>query len=319
MASIRKVGKRWRAEIARKGVRKSRVFATRREASDWAAHEEFLITGGEKVAATLSFGDVLKRYSREVSPSKRGARWEIMRLEKMQRDPIARKRLSDVTAADLARWRDTRLGEVQPGTVRREMGILSGVFSVAKKEWGLLRSNPMENVKKPPSPQGRERLPTPAEIERLRDAAGDLSTYTGRAFHAFMFSCETAMRAGEVCGLTWDCIDLDRGVAHLHKTKNGRPRDVPLSRAARAMLVELESFPRVFSMTPRQLDANWRKLRAKAKVDGLTFHDSRHHAITQLAQRVEVLDLARIVGHTDLKMLMRYYNRSASDIADMLG
>lgn len=319
MASIRKVGKRWRAEIARKGVRKSAMFSTRQEAKDWAAHEEFLITGGEKVAATLSFGDVLDRYAREVSPTKRGVRWEQIRLEKLRRDPIARKRLSDLAPSDIGDWRDKRLSEVAPGSVRREMALLSGVFSVAVKEWGLLRSNPMASVRKPPEPRGRDRLPTSDEIDRLRAAAGNLSTYTGRAFHAFQFSCETAMRAGEVCGLRWKHIDLERGVAHLPLTKNGSARDVPLSSAARDMLRALSDRAKVFDMTPRQLDSNWRRLRGKAGVDGLTFHDSRHAAITQLAQRVEVMDLARIVGHTDLKMLLRYYNRSASDIADMLG
>jgi len=85
------------------------------------------------------------------------------------------------------------------------------------------------------------------------------------------------------------------------------------------MLAALADRPKVFDMTPRQLDANWRRLRSKAKVEGLTFHDARHAAITQLAQRVEVMDLARIVGHTDLKMLLTYYNRSAEDIASLLG
>lgn len=319
VASIRKVGKKWRAEVARKGVRKSSMFATRQEAKDWAAHEEFLITGGERVAAVLSLGDVFGRYAREVSPGKRGGRWEQVRLEKLRRDPLAKRRLSDVSSADLAAWRDKRLTEVAPGSVRREMELMSAVFTRAVKEWELLRSSPMRNVRKPAPARARERLPSPDEIDRLRASAGPLATYTGRAFHAFMFSCETAMRAGEVCGLRWEHIDLDAGVAHLPMTKNGTSRDVPLSRTARDMLRELADRPKVFDMTPRQLDANWRRLRSKAKVEGLTFHDSRHAAITQLAQKVEVMDLARIVGHTDLKMLLRYYNRSASDIANLLG
>lgn len=319
VASIRKVGKRWRAEVARKGVRKSAMFATRQEAKDWAAHEEFLITGGEKVAATMSVGDLFDRYAREVSPGKRGGRWEIIRLEKFQRDPLAKKRLSDLTATDLATWRDMRLGEITGGSVRREMQLMSSVFTKAAKEWGLMRASPLANVRKPPPGRARERLPTPDEIDRLRAKAGDLSTYTGRALHAFLFSCETAMRAGEVCGLRWEHIDLERGVAHLPMTKNGTSRNVPLSSTARAMLKNLEDRPKVFAMTPSQLDANWRQLKKKAKVVGLTFHDSRHAAITQLAQKVEVMDLARIVGHTDLKMLLRYYNRSAEDIADLLG
>lgn len=317
MASIRKVGKRWRAEIARKGVRKSAMFATRQEAKDWAAHEEFLITGGERVSAAMSLGDLFDRYAREVSPSKRGRRWEQIRLEKLCRDPLARKRLSDVGATDLASWRDKRLGEVKTGTVRREMELMSAVFTQAVREWGLLRVSPMATVRKPPPGRPRDRLPTDAEIERLRAAAGGLDTYSGRAFHAFLFSCETAMRAGEICGLRWEHIT--GRVAHLPLTKNGTARDVPLSTKARAMLDELSDRAKVFDMVPSQLDANWRKLRAKAGVKGLTFHDARHAGVTQLAQKVEVMDLARIVGHKNISQLLIYYNRSADDIADLLG
>lgn len=318
MASIRKVGNKWKAEIERKGVRKAKRFATRQEAKDWAAREEFLITGGEKVAATITFADLMQRYSREVSPTKRGRRWEQIRLEKLCRDPLAKKRVSDVDAAALSKWRDKRLGEVKPNTVRREMELMSAVFTQAVKEWGLLRSSPMANVRKPAPGRPRDRLPTADEIDRLRAAAGDLNTYTGRAFHAFMFSIETAMRAGEVCGLRWEHIDLDRRVAHLPMTKNGRPRDVPLSTAARDMLIALEGFNRVFNLSPRQLDANWRKLKGKARVEGLNYHDSRHAAITALAKKVEVMDLARIVGHTNVSQLLTYYNESAADIAKKL-
>lgn len=318
MATFRKVGKKWRAEITRKGIRKSSMFPTRQEAKDWAAHEEFLITGGEKVAATLSLGDLFDRYAKEVSPGKRGGRWEIVRLEMLKRDPMAARRLSDVGSPEIADWRDRRLEEVAPSTVRRELEMMSAVFVKCVKEWGLIRSNPVSDVRKPPPGKPRERLPTDEEIKRLRAVAGGLSTYNGRAFHAFMFSIETAMRAGEICNLSWDNIDLDRKQAHLPITKNGTSRNVPLSSVARQMLRELEGFPRVFSLSPRQLDANWRKLRSKAKVEGLTFHDARHAAITQLAQKVEVMDLARIVGHKNVSQLLTYYNRSAQDIADLL-
>lgn len=318
MASIRKLGKRWRAEIARKGVRKSKVFATRQEAKDWAAHEEFLITGGEKVAATLTLGEVFDRYAREVSPTKRGRRWEQIRLEKLRCDPIARKRLSDVSAAVLAIWRDTRLLSVAPNTVRREMALLSAVFTQCVREWGLLRLNPLATVKKPAPGKPRDRLPTPDEIDRLRAAAGNLSTYTGRAFHAFLFSCETAMRAGEICGLRWEHIN--GRVAHLPLTKNGASRDVPLSSRALALLDELRGRPKVFDMVPSQLDANWRKLRAKAGVEGLNFHDARAQACVTLSRVLDPFELARVTGHKDLRVLLNtYYRKSAERIADKLG
>lgn len=128
------------------------------------------------------------------------------------------------------------------------------------------------------------------------------------------------MRAGEICGLTWDRVDLSERVAHLVKTKNGRPRDVPLSTEAVRLIEALPHADPVFGLSSRQLDALWRKLRDRAGVVDLTFHDSRAEAVLRLSKKLEVLELARMTGHTDLNMLIRvYYRASASDIAKRLG
>lgn len=53
-------------------------------------------------------------------------------------------------------------------------------------------------------------------------------------------------------------------------------------------------------------------------IDDATFHDLRHLAITRLAQKIDVLDLARMTGNRDLKKLMIYFNPTAEDIAKKL-
>ncbi|WP_306150656.1 site-specific integrase [Roseovarius sp. MMSF_3281] len=319
MASISKHGKQWRAQIARRGIRKSKVFPTRQAAKDWAAREEYKISNGEKVAASMRLSEVLDRYAREVSPSKRGHRWEILRLERMQRE-IGHHRLGDFTAKDVAAWRDARLQEVAPGSVRREMGLLGAVMRQAVEEWGLMQSSPTKGVRKPAEPPPRDRLPTDDEIERLAYVAGDdLTTSTGRVFHAFRFACETAMRAGEIVGLTWGNVDLDRRVAHLPKTKNGHSRDVPMTAEAVRLLRELPYADPVFGLNTAQMDALFRSIRAKAEIEGLRFHDSRAYALTNLSRKVDVLTLAKISGHRDLRILSNtYYRESAEDIAKRL-
>lgn len=321
MASITRYKTGWRAQVQRGTVRKSKTFATRQEAKDWAAREEHLAINGKAVARGETLAKLFDRYAREVSPAKRGHRWEVIRLDLLARDPIAQIRLGDLTRQDLAAWRDRRLRAVAPGTVRRERVLLSAVLSHAAKVWQLIDDNPMRYVKAPAEPPPRDRLPTADELERLAHAAGsDLSTHTGRAWHAFRFAMETAMRAGEIVGLTWARVDLQKRVAHLPMTKNGKPRDVPLSSAAVALLQDLPRMDPVFGLTSRQLDALWRRLRDRAAVNGLRFHDSRAAATTMLARKVDVLDLARITGHTDLRQLIStYYRESAADIAGRLG
>jgi integrase len=317
MASITKHKSGWRAQVARQGVRKSKTFPTKQEARDWAARQEHLILSREKIAAAMTLGEVFARYADEVSPTKRGYRWEVIRLAKFQRDKIATVQLRDLSASHFATWRDARLREVAPASVAREMNLMGAVLTRARKEWQIIPHNPLADVRKPSKPPPRNRLPTPDEIERLQHVAGsDLTTATARAFHAFRFACETAMRAGEIVRLRWS--DISGNVAHLPKTKNGFPRDVPLSKAALDLLAELPRADPVFDLTSAQLDALFRKVRKAAAIEDLTFHDSRHHAVTQLARRLDVMDLARMVGHRNLGQLLSYYNAAPSDIASRL-
>lgn len=320
MASIRRLKSgAWRAEVFRQGVRKSAAFPTRQAAKDWAARQEYLILNADSAQAQGTLGELLDRYAREVSPAKRGARWEILRLALIGRDKIAAIRLADLRPADLADWRDRRLRQVAPGSVIREMKLLSAAINVALKEWGLLTRNPMAEVRRPPAPQPRQRLPTAAELERLAMSAGaDLTAATARAFHAFLFAIETGMRAGEIVGLTWARIDVTRRVAHLPLTKNGTARDVPLSREAIRLLQALPAAEPVFGLTTRQLDVLWRKLRDRAAVVGLTFHDSRAEAVTRLSQKLDALSLARMIGHRNIAQLMTYYREDAQALAKRL-
>lgn len=321
MASIRKLPSgSFRAEIARKGQRTSKVFESRQAAKDWAARQEFLILeAAEAPVDHGNFGDLLKRYGEEVSPTKRSERWEAARLAKFREDSLGKVRLADLKASDFADWRDRRLKAVAPGTVIRELQLMSAALNRARKEWGIVTTNPVADIVKPAKPPARDRLPTPDEMERLAYAAGsDLSTATARSFHAFKFGIETAMRAGEIVGLTWDRIDMARRVARLDHTKNGRPRDVPLSSEAIRLLEALPKLDPVFGLDNRLLDALWRKVRNKAKADGLNFHDSRHAAITRLSKKLDVLALARMVGHSDLRMLQVYYNETAEELARRL-
>ena len=319
MATFRKSKTGWRAEVARAGVRASKVFSTKREAQDWASRKEYEILNGSRIVARMELRELFSRYAREVSSQKRGYRWEALRLDRWGQSDLGAKRLDDLEPSDFAMWRDARLLEVAPATVRREMTLMGAVFSVARREWGLIGVSPLADVRKPREPAARDRLPTSEELERLELSAGnDLNNATARAFHAFLFAGETAMRAGEIVAMKWEHVDLERRVVELPMTKNGTSRHVPLSRRAVEMLRRLPEADPVFAIDLRQLDALWRKVRDRAAVEGLTFHDSRHWAITMLAKKLDVMDLARMVGHRNVNQLLTYYNESAEDLAKRL-
>jgi integrase len=108
-------------------------------------------------------------------------------------------------------------------------------------------------------------------------------------------------------------------VARLTMTKNGLSRDVPLSKEAIRLLGLLPKTDGVlFGLKSTQVDTSFRAIKSGIEGADYTFHDSRHLAITRLSRKVDAMALARLVGHTDLKMTLRYYNPSAKDLAKLL-
>ena len=96
---------------------------------------------------------------------------------------------------------------------------------------------------------------------------------------------------------------------------HGDRRDVPLSTRAVALF---SLIPEGVAVTPAQIDAHWRKARAETDIINLTFHDSRHQAITDLAKKLHVLELAKMVGQRNPKNLLIYFNETATEIAKRL-
>lgn len=311
MAHIYRNGNRWRAQVDKAGVRESGTFDTRKEAQEWAAAIETELAGG--LAGKIpdkTFADLLDRYALEVSAHKKSGRWEQIRINLVKRYPVAKVKLANLNQTHFKAFRDTRLGSVSAASVRREWNILHHACNIAIDEWKWLKVNPMGGVKRPAPGIPRQRLASDEEIERLKLAAGYPSdSVASRVVAAFLFAVETGMRAGEICSLT----TIDGVVARLPMTKNGTARNVPLSPAALRIWM-----PGGFDLTPRQIDANFRKLRAAAGIEGLHFHDSRATAITRLSKRLDPLTLARMVGHKNLNELMTYYRESAEDIAEKL-
>jgi len=151
---------------------------------------------------------------------------------------------------------------------------------------------------------------------------------------------ETGMRRGEICGMRREHIDLTHGVVHLPDTKNGTSRDVPLTPWAkevlRRFLVGRSLRGPVFSMRPGSVTRAFiracararRQYQALCQTNGrrahpayfqdLRLHDLRHEALSRLAEVFEMHTLAKVGGHQDTRMLLRYYHPRGSDLARML-
>jgi integrase len=318
----------WRIQIEVKGARESGTFPTKREAEAWRDQRsaELRAIKGGRAGEVHTFDEALKKYALEVVPDKRGWAKETIRIkafrESKDHDALPRrKRLAEITPTDLNAWRDSRLKMNARGTVLRDMTLLSAVFEKCK-EWGWLEANPMREVKRPAEPDHRERVITAREVDamvaQLGLTDGPIRTVSQAVAVCFLAALETGMRAGELCALTWDRVHGP--YVRLLETKNGKPRDVPLTPTAQTLLERMRGWDDllVFGLTTQSLDALFRKARDRAKLAGFTFHDSRHTAATRLAPKLHVLDLCRMFGWSNPKQAMTYYNATAADIAARL-
>lgn len=328
MAYIRKDGSKWRVQVERNGVRKSGSFDTKAAATAWGAREEAAILDakhGQYPRKTLK--DALERYVDDVSVKKQGYRFEKLRLEAFARNfpEIAGKVISKVDSSDMAGWRDSRLKQVSSGSVQREINLLSNVFTKARDEWRWCGETPFKGVSRPGDNASRTRRVTDAEVSSICRALsyqGKVETKLHEVALAFLLSLETAMRAGEILSLTPARVNLETRVATVeHKTKHltKQDRQIPLTREAVKLLEQVSGRKRFFTISSASLDTLFRKARAQALIEDLHFHDARAEALTRLSRRVDVMTLAKISGHVDLRILQNtYYRETAEQIAARL-
>lgn len=325
MATITRRGHyQWQVKIRRKGYpAASKTFDTKAEAQRWARLIESEMDQGVFVsreeAEKTTLSEALDRYSKEITPRKKGARQESDRIRALVRHSLSKRFLASIRGVDIAAYRDERLKDGKsPITVNNELIIISHLFNTARKEWGMesLR-NPVSDVRKPRLPAGRERRLNADEEERLRGAAA----YPLREM--VVLAVETGMRQGELLALKWPNVDLVRRVVNLADTKSGEARSVPLSsRAVRT----IKSLPRridnrLFPYAGNSsVSHRFRKVCKAANIEGLRFHDLRHEATSRLFERgLNPMEVAAITGHKTLVMLKRYTHLRAEDLARKLG
>jgi integrase len=299
-----------------------KTFDSKAEGYLW---EESLKAGKGNKSSRFTFSDLLDKYKKEVSVKKSGKRWEEIRIEKIKRDPISKIKIDDLSRKDFAEWRDRNLKTVSNLSVLREWTLLHHCLSIAVNEWELLDSNPLTGLKKPSKPPPRKRLPSDDEIKLLCYALNydremkTLDMISSRVGAAMVFAIETAMRAQEICNLNWS--DIKGKVATVKKSKTAAGlREVPLSKEALEIINQCKGIDEslIFGIRTSQLDSIFRKAKAYTQIDDLHFHDTRALAITRLAKKLDIFDLAKAIGHNDLRMLMVYYRKTAAEIADDL-
>jgi integrase len=327
MASIRQRSGVWQAQVRRLGFPSEvRSFDSKAEAQAWARAVEAAMDQGVHQAArsarNVLLSELLRRYGDEVSPTKRSKEREQQTIHFILRHKIAGYSMDKLTPEVVARYRDERLRTVAPATIIRELSILSSIISHARKEWSLPAPNPCALVRKPMSPQGRNRLLKADEEVRLIAELRPIRRRSPWMLPLVLLALETAMRRGELLSLRWENVDLVAQTALLPLTKNGTARIVPLSKKAVAVLRTLkqEHLGPVFPLSYMVVNNCFVAACKRAGIIDLHFHDLRHTATTRLAEKLpNVIELAAVTGHQTIQMLKRYYHPKAEVLAQKLG
>lgn len=321
MASIQRRGPhQYRARVRRNGYPDQiKTFRTQEEAEVWAAEIELEMKKGAfaclKEAQQTSVQKALERYLKEVTPRKRGFKAEGYKINSLMKQPFAQLALTELRGVDLAKWRDEQLKESAANTVRLKLALLSNLYTVAKKEWGMdSLQNPVAALKLPQVRNERERRIFPHEEEKLIELADPEMKLI------IKFAIETAARRSEIANLHWK--DVRGNVALFRNTKyREETRPVPLStRALAALPSRGKDGDRVFSLHPDTISHRFAKLAKTLGYEGMVLHSTRHEATSRLFERgLTMPEVMAITGHHTTSQLLRYTHLQVSSLAAKLG
>ena len=259
------------------------------------------------------------------------------------------KPLQSVSAWDVERFKSKRLKDgIKPATVARDLDRLRAMCNAAIK-LGLLSSNPVTSVKRPKVDNRRVRYLTPHEEKRLRKALLDrererrrhrgtantrlrqrhaeprrlwsASEFTDHLMPLVLVAINTGLRRGELLGLTWECVDLQRRqlTVAAHTAKSGKVRYVPLNAEALDVLIRWKRqgsgsgpvFPSADGERLTHTNRSWAGLMESAQLSDFRFHDLRHHFASRLVMTgADLYTVSQLLGHADVTMTARYAHLS---------
>lgn len=328
MATFRKRNGKWQVQVRRQGHDPiSKSFINRKDAEAWARQVERGLDQGEIVgpkreADERTLRQLLEHYRTTITPKKKSAYTENYRVLKLQRNSISEELAQALTSERVASYRDERLREVSGETVRCELILLRQVFELSRKEWGLpITRNPVDDVKKPSPSKARTRRVTFSDLRAIAKAIG---TFENPLFRqVIMFALATGMRRGEILRAEWGHIDWKQSVLLIPIAKNGHTRTIPLTTRALRILQKLQADQQpskpIFPISANAVRLSWQRLKKRANLIDLRFHDTRHEAVSRFFEAgLSMPEVALISGHRDPKMLMRYTHLDAAKVAAKL-
>jgi integrase len=332
MASIQKRGSTYRARVIRRGhPTQSKTFNTRIEATKWARGIEAQIDSGtlktieqppiQLINADTPFKIAADYYIKTHTIHKRNYKSETYIINALIRY-WGEIKVSHIDVPKVLKVRDDLLANQRTGdTINKYFNAISKIIQMLQNEWSLPLNNPIKAIKRMPANPGRTKRINGLIEKTLIQAAQNTSP---RLLMCILeLALETAMRRGELMGVKWRDVDLEHRRIYLHTTKNGEPRQVPLTQNAIKILktIPRDDSEKIFPVSLCWLRRHFENARNNAgevwtqpgsnPFEDLRFHDLRHEALSRLSDAgLNVIELAHISGHKTIAMLKRYTHPS---------
>jgi integrase len=299
--------------------------------------------------ADVTFGEYLDTHYAPWMLAHRPRTTVIERLKSSAFVEFQDMKLSEFTGFQIERWRSARLkAGITAGTCNRDLGALKSALRRAAI-WLLLKRNPLSEVKDlRVDARSIVRYLTKDEEQRLRaaltarddkrtakrQAANDWRRERGyREWPAdnpdhltaiVLVALNTGLRQGEIFNLRWTDVDLVGAQLTVRGegAKSGQTRHVPLNTEAASVLRGRRTgttgdgyvFPGRTDSGDGRLDnvkKGWLALVKAATITEFRFHDLRHTFASKLVMAgVDLNTVRELLGHSDLKMTLRYSHLS---------
>jgi len=310
---IFKKGRKWYVDYTYKGRRYRKAISRHKRTAEKALNDiELKIDRGEHLGITeekrVTLKDFAERYLEYSKTNKRPRTFKRDITSLRALTPfLGGSYLGELNLEKIERYKSIRKGQVSPASVNRELGCLRHLLNRAV-EWGYLKHSPMKGVEFLKEPAGRTRFLSRSELQILLDESAP------RLRPIVLTAVTTGMRLGEVMDLTWSCVNFTLRTITIERTKNNETRVVPISDILMTEVLKLpREDERVFPYPfPRKTFANAVK---RAKIKDFRFHDLRHTFASYLAMGgYNLRTIQQLLGHKDLRMVMRYSHLSSSHL-----
>lgn len=266
-----------------------------------------------------------ERYLPNAMATKKSAEWEKIIFRVHLLPAFGSLRLDEITRLSVSQLIQKKVNDgYKPGTVNRILANLKTVLSKAV-EWNIggLEKNVAKQVKALRDPPHLDRYLSQDEAERLLQAVR--KSHSPMLLYIISFLLFTGARRREALDARWQYIDLENGLWTIPITKSGKPRHVPLSTQAVAVLIEAEAAasrlmrtpsPWVFpnpttSKTYTTIFQPWDICRRSVGLADVRIHDLRHSFASALVNRgMTLYDVKEILGHSNIATTQRYAHLS---------